>query len=123
MCQASRGYKTFATARNVDKMAGLKEAGCTLLQLDVNDQASVDKARDEVLGQIAKDASLTVVKCALIRLGTRLNRIATRASATASPSLTSTSRRRSVVTTRTSGPSSVSARRSRRTWSPLVTAR
>ena len=58
---ASRGYKTFATARNVDKMEGLKEAGCTLLQLDVNDQASVDKARDEILGQISKDASLTIV--------------------------------------------------------------
>ena len=55
---ARRGYKTFATARNVDKMEGLKEAGCTLLQLDVNDQASVDKVRDEVLGQISKNASL-----------------------------------------------------------------
>ena len=39
-------------------MDGLQAAGCTLLQLDVTDPASVDRARDEVLGQIGEDDEL-----------------------------------------------------------------
>jgi len=50
-------------------MEGLEEAGCTLLQLDVTDPASIEKARDEVLGQIRKDAELVLINNAGIAGG------------------------------------------------------
>ena len=42
------GYKVFAGARRVDRMAGLAAAGATLLKLDVTDDASIAAAVDAI---------------------------------------------------------------------------
>jgi 1-acylglycerone phosphate reductase len=41
---AARGCKVYATARRPERMAGLEYQGCTLLELDTTDQASINAA-------------------------------------------------------------------------------
>ncbi len=41
---AARGWPVYATARNPDQLAGLAEAGCRTLALDVTDEASMTSA-------------------------------------------------------------------------------
>lgn len=45
---AARGWKVYATARNVDAIADLADLGCQLLPLDVTDEASMRAAVGEV---------------------------------------------------------------------------
>ena len=45
---ARRGWKVYATARDVDKIASLADIGCRLLALDVTDEASMRAAVGEV---------------------------------------------------------------------------
>jgi 1-acylglycerone phosphate reductase len=40
----SRGFRVFATARNLAKIQHLKESGCEVIALDVTDEESVSKA-------------------------------------------------------------------------------
>ena len=42
------GWRVYATARNVEKIAPLEESGCRLLTLDVTDEDSMASAVDEV---------------------------------------------------------------------------
>jgi NAD(P)-dependent dehydrogenase (short-subunit alcohol dehydrogenase family) len=42
------GWRVYATARNVEKIAPLEESGCRLLALDVTDEGSMISAVDEV---------------------------------------------------------------------------
>jgi NAD(P)-dependent dehydrogenase (short-subunit alcohol dehydrogenase family) len=42
------GWRVYATARNVEKIAPLEESGCRLLALDVTDEASMASAVEEV---------------------------------------------------------------------------
>jgi NAD(P)-dependent dehydrogenase (short-subunit alcohol dehydrogenase family) len=42
------GWRVYATARNVEKIAPLKESGCRLLALDVTDEDSMASAVEEV---------------------------------------------------------------------------
>ena len=46
---AERGWTTYATARNVDSIADLADAGCKTLALDVTDEASMASAVDAVV--------------------------------------------------------------------------
>jgi NAD(P)-dependent dehydrogenase (short-subunit alcohol dehydrogenase family) len=45
---ARSGWRVYATARNVESMAPLKEAGCQTLTLDVTDEQSMRAAVDEI---------------------------------------------------------------------------
>ncbi len=45
---AGDGWKVYATARNVDSIADLTNAGCELLALDVTDEASMRAAVDQI---------------------------------------------------------------------------
>ena len=45
---ASRGWKVYATARDVGKVEDLADRGCTVLPLDVTDEASMRAAVEEV---------------------------------------------------------------------------
>ncbi len=45
---ARAGHPVYATARKVEALAGLEAAGCTLLALDVTDEASMQAAVDRV---------------------------------------------------------------------------
>lgn len=45
---ALKGFKVFATARNVQAMADLKELGCILIKLDVTDDESIQKAFKQI---------------------------------------------------------------------------
>src|SRR5215210_2529286 len=45
---ADVGWKVYATARNVEKIAPLEQHGCELLPLDVTDEDSMRSAVDEV---------------------------------------------------------------------------
>ncbi len=45
---ASSGWKVYATARDVDKLAPLADRGCEILPLDVTDEASMRAAVEEV---------------------------------------------------------------------------
>ncbi|MGH2954931.1 MAG: SDR family NAD(P)-dependent oxidoreductase [Solirubrobacterales bacterium] len=47
---ARRGWTVYATARRPDSIAGLAEAGCRTLALDVTDEGSMRAAVDEVEG-------------------------------------------------------------------------
>jgi NAD(P)-dependent dehydrogenase (short-subunit alcohol dehydrogenase family) len=42
------GWRVYATARNVEKIAPLGESGCRLLSLDVTDEDSMHRAVEEV---------------------------------------------------------------------------
>jgi NAD(P)-dependent dehydrogenase (short-subunit alcohol dehydrogenase family) len=42
------GWRVYATARNVERIAPLEESGCTLLPLDVTDEDSMTSAVEEV---------------------------------------------------------------------------
>src|SRR5918994_5231530 len=42
------GWRVYATARNVEKIAPLEESGCRLLALDVTDEDSMASAVEEV---------------------------------------------------------------------------
>ena len=42
------GWRVYATARNVEKIAPLGEIGCRLLALDVTDEDSMRRAVEEV---------------------------------------------------------------------------
>src|SRR5918994_2764907 len=42
------GWRVYATARSVEKMAPLEQRGCELLPLDVTDEDSMRSAVDEV---------------------------------------------------------------------------
>lgn len=41
---ASHGWKVYATARKIDGLEDLEQAGCHLLRLDVTDEASMQEA-------------------------------------------------------------------------------
>jgi NAD(P)-dependent dehydrogenase (short-subunit alcohol dehydrogenase family) len=43
------GHPVYATARRLESLAGLEDAGCTLLTLDVTDEASMQAAVDRVV--------------------------------------------------------------------------
>ena len=45
---SSVGWRVYATARNVEKIASLEDSGCRLLSLDVTDEGSMISAVDEV---------------------------------------------------------------------------
>jgi NAD(P)-dependent dehydrogenase (short-subunit alcohol dehydrogenase family) len=45
---ATRGWRVYATARDVDKIESLADAGCELLAVDVTDEASIRAAVAEV---------------------------------------------------------------------------
>ena len=47
---ARTDWTVYATARRLESMAGLEEAGCTLLELDVTDEESLQRAVAEVEG-------------------------------------------------------------------------
>jgi NAD(P)-dependent dehydrogenase (short-subunit alcohol dehydrogenase family) len=47
-CLADVGWKVYATARNVEKLAPLEQRGCRLLPLDVTDEDSTRSAVEEV---------------------------------------------------------------------------
>src|SRR5918911_3167539 len=42
------GWRVYATARNIEKIAPLEESGCRLLALDVTDEGSMRRAVEEV---------------------------------------------------------------------------
>src|ERR671913_2401456 len=42
------GWRVYATARNVEKIAPLEQRGCELLSLDVTDEDSMRTAVDEI---------------------------------------------------------------------------
>jgi short-subunit dehydrogenase len=44
----SRGFRVFATARKLEKMQHLKELGCDILVLDVEDEVTIRKASEDV---------------------------------------------------------------------------
>lgn len=44
----TRGFKVFATARKLEKMNPLKEMGCEILILDVEDEATIKKTAEDV---------------------------------------------------------------------------
>jgi NAD(P)-dependent dehydrogenase (short-subunit alcohol dehydrogenase family) len=46
---AKNGVQVFATARKVEAMGGLEEAGCTLLALDITDHKAVQAAVQQVI--------------------------------------------------------------------------
>lgn len=46
---ARAGHPVYATARRLESLAGLEDAGCTLLELDVTDEASMQAAVDRVV--------------------------------------------------------------------------
>jgi NAD(P)-dependent dehydrogenase (short-subunit alcohol dehydrogenase family) len=48
---ANVGWRVYATARNVEKIAPLGESGCRLLSLDVTDEDSMHRAVEEVEGE------------------------------------------------------------------------
>jgi NAD(P)-dependent dehydrogenase (short-subunit alcohol dehydrogenase family) len=48
---ANVGWRVYATARNVEKIAPLGESGCRLLALDVTDEDSMRRAVEEVEGE------------------------------------------------------------------------
>jgi NAD(P)-dependent dehydrogenase (short-subunit alcohol dehydrogenase family) len=48
---AGAGHVVYATARRRESLAGLEEAGCRLLELDVTDEASMRTAVDRVVGE------------------------------------------------------------------------
>ena len=41
---AAKGHKVYATARSIEKLEGLREAGCETLALDVTDESSMQAA-------------------------------------------------------------------------------
>ena len=45
---ARAGWTVYATARKIDALAGLEDAGCRLLALDVTDEASMQAAVDAI---------------------------------------------------------------------------
>jgi NAD(P)-dependent dehydrogenase (short-subunit alcohol dehydrogenase family) len=45
---AAKGHRVYATARSVEKIEGLREAGCETLALDVTDEASMEAAVEAV---------------------------------------------------------------------------
>ena len=47
-CLSEVGWRVYATARNVEKIAPLEESGCRLLALDVTDEDSMASAVEEV---------------------------------------------------------------------------
>ena len=47
-CLSEVGWRVYATARNVEKIAPLEESGCRLLALDVTDEGSMRRAVGEV---------------------------------------------------------------------------
>ncbi|KAI8466844.1 MAG: hypothetical protein J3K34DRAFT_52943 [Monoraphidium minutum] len=49
---ARRGCRVFATARRLDRMAGLQQLGCTLLTLDTTKADSIAAAAQQVLQQL-----------------------------------------------------------------------
>jgi 1-acylglycerone phosphate reductase len=58
-CQRT-GWQTFASARDLASIAHLEAAGCIILQLDVTDQASVDRALSFVSGRTGGNLNLLI---------------------------------------------------------------
>lgn len=56
MCEAfaKSGCTVYATARHLDRMAGLDTLGCHLLQLDVIDEAAVQQTISKVVDEQGK---------------------------------------------------------------------
>lgn len=54
-----RGFRVFATARNLAKVQHLKEAGLDVLQLDVLDDASIKQAVESV--KVATGGTLDIL--------------------------------------------------------------
>jgi 1-acylglycerone phosphate reductase len=56
MCTAFQeaGCRVFASARRLESMKGLEAIGCELVQLDVCDQASVQKCVDQVVAKAGR---------------------------------------------------------------------
>ena len=46
---AGSGHKVYATARNAESIAGLRERGCETLALDITDEASMSAAVEEIV--------------------------------------------------------------------------
>src|SRR5262249_47615741 len=51
---AGRGHRTFATARRLEAIADLRDAGAPTLRLDVHDPASIRAALDEVVARAGR---------------------------------------------------------------------
>jgi len=61
---AAAGALVYATARRVNAMEGLQERGCRLVQLDVTDKASVQKAVDHIIAEAGRiDGAYVLFGC------------------------------------------------------------